>query len=143
MASKPTEATKKAEHFNPETEKLRKEWEFRAFLGGVSLSFVVIFACCVYRIAEMANGWANPIMQNETEFIVLDGVMCAVCVLALTVVHLGLFFAQSQLLKRGRPFLKKRVVKAAKTPPVEGEGEGETKDAQVEGIVQEGEVKSA
>lgn len=47
---------------------------FRLFLGAFLLAFLTIFTRCVYRIAEMAGGWANPIMQNETEFIVLDSV---------------------------------------------------------------------
>jgi hypothetical protein len=99
---------KKAQHFNPQTNALRKSLKFRVFLSGVGIAFLVIFTRCVYRIAEMATGWANPIMQNEPEFIVLDGVMCVIATLALTLVHPGLFFSQSALLKQGRPFAKTR-----------------------------------
>ena len=48
--------------------------KFRSFLAAVSVAFLTIFVRCLYRIAEMAGGWANPIMRNETEFLVFDGV---------------------------------------------------------------------
>jgi hypothetical protein len=65
---------KQGGHFDPETEKLRKSLKFRIFLSGVAISLLAIFARCVYRIAEMAGGWADPIMQDEPTFIALDGV---------------------------------------------------------------------
>ncbi|KAH1291181.1 hypothetical protein KXX11_000217 [Aspergillus fumigatus] len=40
----------------------------------------------------MAGGWGNPLMQKENEFLVLDGMMIALAVLALTVLHPGYFF---------------------------------------------------
>ena len=55
-------------------ESVKKSRGFKLFFGGFSLAFVTIFIRCVYRIAEMAGGWRNPIMQNQTEFIVLDSV---------------------------------------------------------------------
>jgi hypothetical protein len=51
-----------------------KDIKFRLFAAGLVLAFLAIFTRCSYRIAEMAKGWRNPIMQNETDFIVLDGV---------------------------------------------------------------------
>jgi len=46
---------------------------FRLFVGGVAVAFVAIFSRCVYRIAEMVGGWANPIMRNEAGFVVMEG----------------------------------------------------------------------
>lgn len=71
---------------------LKNRLSFSLFLLGLSLAFVTVFTRCVYRIAEMAGGWSNPIMQNENEFIALDGVMVMVATLALTVFHPGLCF---------------------------------------------------
>ena len=51
-----------------------KDTKFRLFAAALLLAFLAIFTRCTYRIAEMAKGWKNPIMQNETDFIVLDGV---------------------------------------------------------------------
>ena len=47
---------------------------FRLFLVAISIAFTTIFTRCVFRIAELADGWSSPIMQNEIEFIILDGV---------------------------------------------------------------------
>jgi RTA1 like protein len=55
-------------------ENVKRSPRFKLFLGGFMLAFVTIFIRCVYRIAEMAGGWQNPIMQNELDFIVLDSV---------------------------------------------------------------------
>lgn len=77
---------------SPEAYSLLLDTKFRAFVAGLLLAFVAIFTRCCYRIAEMAGGWANPIMQNETDFIILDGVMVLVASLCLTVLHPGYCF---------------------------------------------------
>lgn len=51
-----------------------KSTSFRLFLGGFLVAFTTIFIRCIYRIAEMAGGWANPLMQSERDFIALDSV---------------------------------------------------------------------
>ena len=51
-----------------------KSTSFRLFLGGFILAYLTIFIRCVYRIAEMAGGWGNPLMQSEGDFIGLDSV---------------------------------------------------------------------
>lgn len=55
-------------------ESVKRSTGFKLFLGGFMLAFLTIFIRCVYRIAEMAGGWANPIMQSEIDFIALDSV---------------------------------------------------------------------
>lgn len=52
---------------------LETENQFRFFLGAMSLSFLTIFIRSIYRIPEMVGGWGNPLMQDETEFLILDG----------------------------------------------------------------------
>ena len=48
---------------------------FKLFAGAIILALLAIFARCVYRVAEMAGGWKNPIMRNQGEFIALDGAL--------------------------------------------------------------------
>lgn len=48
--------------------------DFKIFATGVFVSSLAVYVRCLYRIAELATGWANEIMRNEKEFIVLDGV---------------------------------------------------------------------
>jgi len=52
---------------------LARNTRFRLFLSAILTATLAITIRCVYRIAEMAHGWANPIMRNEAEFMVLDG----------------------------------------------------------------------
>ncbi|EAU39571.1 conserved hypothetical protein [Aspergillus terreus NIH2624] len=51
------------------------------------------------RIPEMAGGWGNPLMQKEDEFLVLDGMMIALALLALTVCHPGFFLRSLRKVK--------------------------------------------
>ena len=67
---------------------------FKFFASAVVIAFLTIFTRCVYRIAEMMGGWGNPLMQDESEFIALDSVMCAFAAIALTVFHPGFCFPQ-------------------------------------------------
>ena len=78
--------------FTQATVNLLSSRNFKLFASGLVVSFLAIFIRCVFRIAEMAGGWANPIMRNEAEFIVLDSLMCAIAALCLTIFHPGLFF---------------------------------------------------
>ncbi len=82
-------------NFTQSAETLRASKRFKGFLIAVAVAYTVIFIRCVYRIAEMAGGWSNPIMQNQVAFIVLDGVMCVIAVVALNVFHPGFLFKQS------------------------------------------------
>jgi hypothetical protein len=59
----------------PEAKSLLKQRKFRGFLAAVAVAFVTVFLRCVYRIAEMVGGWANPIMRDEIGFDVMEG-MC-------------------------------------------------------------------
>lgn len=47
--------------------------KFQAFLAAIAIAYVAIFLRCVYRIPELVGGWANPIMQDEVSFAVLEG----------------------------------------------------------------------
>lgn len=61
-------------NWSQDTVNLVNTFRFKAFSAAIFVAYLTIFTRCVYRIAEMANGWANSIMQDETGFIVLDGV---------------------------------------------------------------------
>jgi hypothetical protein len=52
---------------NPSTSKV-------SLAPSIVLAYSVILIRCIYRIAEMAGGWRNPIMQNQVAFTILDSV---------------------------------------------------------------------
>ncbi|KAL1857972.1 hypothetical protein Plec18167_001623 [Paecilomyces lecythidis] len=76
-----------------------REKKFRIFVGSVSLAYFGILIRCIYRIAEMAGGWGNPVMQNEGLFIALEGVMVLYPAMLLSIFSPGIFFPQMSKLR--------------------------------------------
>lgn len=66
--------------------------KFRYFVGAIITAYGAILIRCIYRIPELTGGWRSELMRNEAEFIVLEGVMIVIAVLALTVMHPGICF---------------------------------------------------
>lgn len=89
---------------------LSHDLKFQLFLTGVVVAYITILTRCIYRIPEMSGGWRNDIMRNETEFIVLDGVMITIATAALTIFHPGYCFpALSNTMGSKRPTPAKSV----------------------------------
>lgn len=65
---------------------------FKVFAWGVFIASVAVYLRCIYRIAELAGGWENKIMQDEVSFYVLDGAMCCIAVAALTFAYPAIWF---------------------------------------------------
>ncbi|KAF2744742.1 RTA1-domain-containing protein [Sporormia fimetaria CBS 119925] len=72
--------------------RLLKSTKFRLFIAGIATAYVTVLARCVYRIPELTGGWGSELMKAEAEFIVLEGVMIVLAVLALTAFHPGYCF---------------------------------------------------
>jgi hypothetical protein len=68
--------------------------KFRKFGYAVAGAYASVLIRCIYRIAEMAGGWGNHIMQDEASFMVLDTALMAVAVYLLTIFHPALYFPQ-------------------------------------------------
>ncbi|CAO2647695.1 Nn.00g086170.m01.CDS01 [Neocucurbitaria sp. VM-36] len=65
---------------------------FKFFCGAVVVAYVTIFVRCIYRIPELLGGWGGELMRVEIDFIILEGVMIVLTVLAQTIFHPGLCF---------------------------------------------------
>lgn len=48
-------------------------WKVKGFGWMVVLAYLTVLVRCIYRLPEMAGGWGNPLMRNEPEFLLLDG----------------------------------------------------------------------
>ncbi|KAF2430915.1 RTA1 like protein, partial [Tothia fuscella] len=77
---------------NPQTHDMRQSKRFKFFVGAVALAYIAILMRCVYRVAEMAGGWGNEIMQDEAMMLGLDSFMIAIAMVALNLFHPGLCF---------------------------------------------------
>ncbi|KPM45371.1 hypothetical protein AK830_g1153 [Neonectria ditissima] len=79
---------------DPAALRVWKDSKFRRFIFAVTGAYFCILVRCIYRIAEMAGGWGNHIMQDEPSFLVLDASLVLVTSILLTVFHPGLLFPQ-------------------------------------------------
>ncbi|KAL2268008.1 hypothetical protein VTJ83DRAFT_2854 [Remersonia thermophila] len=79
---------------SPDGASLFTDKKFRLFLIAVAGAYAAILIRCIYRIAEMAGGWANPIMQHESSFVVLESFMLLIACWLLSGFAPGLFFPQ-------------------------------------------------
>jgi len=77
------------------TIELRNTRRFPGLITAIIIAYIAIVIRCIYRIIEMAGGWRNPVMQNQTSFILLDSVMCVIAALVLNAFHPGFLFKQS------------------------------------------------
>ncbi|KAK0387964.1 hypothetical protein NLU13_4208 [Sarocladium strictum] len=71
------------------------------FIVSLSVAYIAIVIRCIYRVPEMASGWASDLMQSEATFLIFDGTMILVAVLLLTVFHPCNFFAPMGAQARG------------------------------------------
>ncbi|CAK7222918.1 hypothetical protein SBRCBS47491_005027 [Sporothrix bragantina] len=78
----------------PEALALWNDRAFRTFGIAVTVAYVCILIRCIYRVAEMAGGWGNKIMQDEPSFIVLEGFMILIAVGILAGFQPGYLFPQ-------------------------------------------------
>ncbi|KAH8696963.1 parasitic phase-specific protein PSP-1 [Phaeosphaeriaceae sp. PMI808] len=79
--------------------KLRKSWPFRGFLIALSLSTLCIFTRCVFRVAELSDGWSGHLMKKEHYFIGLENTIIIVAVIVLNVFHPAFCFVRESLNK--------------------------------------------
>ena len=56
---------------------------------GVAVATLTIFVRCCFRVAELHSGYGGKLANDEVLYMVLEGAMMTVAVLALTVVHPG------------------------------------------------------
>lgn len=66
---------------------MRSSRRFHAFLASLALAALCILVRSAFRVAELSRGWDGPVMAREDLFIAFEGVLIAVAVLALVLVH--------------------------------------------------------
>ncbi|KPM42163.1 hypothetical protein AK830_g4430 [Neonectria ditissima] len=71
---------------------LRGTNKFLWFQYALGAAVVLIFIRSVYRVAELQQGFNGPIANDEVSFMILEGPMIFLAVLAMTVLHPGIAF---------------------------------------------------
>ncbi|KAB5572785.1 RTA1 like protein-domain-containing protein [Coniochaeta sp. 2T2.1] len=71
--------------------------DLKIFLLAMTAAFFLILTRCIYRIPEMAGGVGGPLMRQETEFMIFDGLLILLAVVLQTAVHPGVFAAATRV----------------------------------------------
>ncbi|CAN8097136.1 unnamed protein product [Discula destructiva] len=69
------------------------------FAAFEALAAIMILARCAFRVGELRDGYAGPLVKQEDLFIGLEGVLIVVAALALCVGHPGLVFDAAHMEK--------------------------------------------
>ena len=82
--------TRRTSHTNDQLqghEMISGTGRFHFFIFCLALALLTIYIRCVYRIAELSQGWDGPLIKNQATFIGLEGVMILVASFALNLGH--------------------------------------------------------
>jgi len=85
----------KEEALDPRHDKLRRSRRFKGFLVALTFATLCIFTRCVYRVAELSEGWSGHLIQTQKYFIGLEGAVVVAAVLALNAFHPGFCFREA------------------------------------------------
>lgn len=80
---------------DPRHAKLRSSWQFKGFIVALCLATLCVFTRCVYRVAELSEGWSGHLIKTQKYFIGLEGAVIVVAVLSLNFFHPGLCFREA------------------------------------------------
>lgn len=87
---------------------------FKAFVIALTLSTLCIFIRCVFRVAELSQGWRGKLATTQKYFVGLEGAVIVASVLLLNLCHPEYCFNATKRARDGQPsrkicfFLKRR-----------------------------------
>jgi hypothetical protein len=82
-------------HWNtltPQARTIGQSTRTHVFVAAIVIAYLTIVVRCIYRIPELAGGYRNEVYMNQTEFIILEGVMISIAAVMLSFIHPGFFF---------------------------------------------------
>ncbi|KII88204.1 hypothetical protein PLICRDRAFT_110372 [Plicaturopsis crispa FD-325 SS-3] len=71
---------------------LTRSLQFKGFLMALAFAVVCIFVRSCFRVAELKEGFSGALANDEITFMILEGTMISLAVIALTVFHPGVCF---------------------------------------------------
>lgn len=74
---------------------LRGTRNFALFRWSLVVATVLIFIRCVYRVAELKDGFSGELANDEVAFMILEGPMIILAVTAMTIFHPGRTLGQA------------------------------------------------
>lgn len=77
-------------------------WRLKAFFFGLTAATLLIFVRCVFRVAELKDGYEGHLIREEIPFIILEGVLVVLAAAFLCIGHPGLVFGKTKSRKTSR-----------------------------------------
>ena len=74
---------------------LRRRTLFRLFPYALAIATTTVFIRCIFRVAELKDGFGGKIANNEPLFMVFEGPMIIIALIALTACHPGSAFGSA------------------------------------------------
>ena len=93
-ARKARESDLNFEFFN-----LRKRTMFRVLPYAIAMATITIYVRCVFRVAELQDGFGGELANNEGMFMAFEGPMIIIAVVVLTICHPGIAFGSASAWK--------------------------------------------
>ena len=75
----------RANTLDPRHDALRRSFAFRGFIVALMLATILIFTRCVFRVAELSEGWDGELAKDEPLFYGLESTPVVVAVLLLNI----------------------------------------------------------
>ncbi|KAF5559151.1 RTA [Fusarium phyllophilum] len=76
---------RRQEGWYPKFRQLQRSWRFNLFLTCLAIATVAILIRTSYRVAELSAGYHSAFAENETAFMLLEGMMIVVATTALAI----------------------------------------------------------
>jgi hypothetical protein len=74
------------------TQGLTKSSRFRSYFVAIVVAILTVSFRCIYRIPELGGSYRNAVSRSQIDFVVLDGIMISIAILALTLAHPAIAF---------------------------------------------------
>ncbi|KAF2840786.1 putative RTA1 domain protein [Patellaria atrata CBS 101060] len=72
---------------------VRGTLKWKGFLIALVIATFTIFVRCVFRVAELSEGFDSHLANDEVTYMILEGAMISIASIALTIIHPGVAFA--------------------------------------------------
>ncbi|KAM0081144.1 phospholipid-translocating ATPase rsb1 [Fusarium odoratissimum] len=83
---------RRQEDWDPKFRQLQRSSRFNLFLACLTIATVSILTRTSYRVAELSAGYHSALADNETAFMLLEGMMIVIATTALAIGHPGTSF---------------------------------------------------
>lgn len=77
---------------NPTFATIRRGWLWKGFQPALFVAMLLVFIRCIFRCAELQEGFGGPLANDEVTFMILEGPMIFIAGILLTIWHPGFVF---------------------------------------------------